>query len=102
MEELFNYELLQGKIIPAQAVMYLLAGYFATEKLNIHNTILFFNGKKAWAVAAASLPFAVGYIATGCEWQSVLITFFFTNTVYEYAAKFLINKITNYLKKLSS
>lgn len=102
MEDLLNYELLQGKIIPAQAVMYLLAGYFATEKLNIHNNILFFNGKKSWAVAAASFPFAIAYIATGGEWQSVLITFFFTNTVYEYAAKFLITKITNYLKKMSS
>lgn len=102
MEELLNYEWLQGKVIPAQAVMYLLAGYFATEKLNIHNTILFFNGSKAYAVAAASFPFAIAYIATGTEWQSVLITFFFTNTVYEYAAKYFINNITKYLKKLTS
>jgi hypothetical protein len=95
MEDLLTYSVIKGMIIPAQAVMYILAGHFATNLLNLHKIILFFNGSKAVAVAVASFPIAVVYIATGEAWESTLVTFFAANSLYAYGIKGLLN----YFKK---
>lgn len=82
-------------IIPAQAFMYIFAGHFATNLLNLHKTILFFNGSKAVGVAVASFPIALIYIGSGTDWESTLFTFFAANTLYAYGIKGLLN----YFKK---
>jgi hypothetical protein len=94
MEDLLTYSVLKGMIIPAQAIMYILSGHFATNILNIQKTVLLFNGNKAAVVAVASLPFAIVYVATGTHWENVLATFFAANTAYAYGIKNVINLIT--------
>lgn len=95
MEDLLTYSVIKGMIIPAQAVMYILAGHFATNLLNLHKTFLFLNGSKPFGVAVASFPIAVIYIASGTHWESTLFTFFAANTLYAYGIKGLLN----YFKK---
>jgi hypothetical protein len=83
MEDFLTFELIKGAYIPTLGSMILLAGYFVTDKLFLHDTILFLQGRKAWAVALASLPLAVGYVVAGEPIGSVVITYLATNGSYD-------------------
>jgi hypothetical protein len=94
MEEFLTFELIKGAYIPTLGAMILLAGYFVTDKLFLHDTILLLQGRKAWAVALASFPLAVGYVVMGASYESVLITYFATNGLYDHLIKSLKNLTT--------
>lgn len=91
MEDFLTFQLIKGAYIPTLGAMILLAGYFVTDKLFLHDTILFLQGKKAWAVALASLPLAVLFLAMGSTVESVLMTYFATNGLYDHLIKSLKN-----------
>jgi hypothetical protein len=91
MEDFLTFELIKGAYIPTLGAMILLAGYFVTDKLFLHETILFLQGRKAWAVALASLPLAVLFLVMGSTPESVLITYFATNGLYDHLIKSLKN-----------
>jgi hypothetical protein len=91
MEDFLTFELIKGAYIPTLGAMILLAGYFVTDKLYLHETILFLQGRKAWAVALASLPLAVLFLVMGSTPESVLITYFATNGLYDHLIKSLKN-----------
>lgn len=87
MEQILNFEIIQGSIIPALMALINLAGYLVTDKLYLHDRILLFNGNKATAVAVTAIPLAVLYYATGSAWESVLITYFAAVTAYDLLIK---------------
>jgi hypothetical protein len=94
MEDFLTFELIKGAYIPTLGAMILLAGYFVTDKLFLHDTILFLQGRKAWAVSLASLPLAVLFLFMGSTPESVLITYFATNGLYDHLIKSLKNLTT--------
>jgi hypothetical protein len=94
MEDFLRFELIKGAYIPTLGAMILLAGYFVTDKLYLHETILFLQGRKAWAVALASLPLALLFLVMGSTPESVLITYFATNGLYDHLIKSLKNLTT--------
>jgi predicted membrane-bound spermidine synthase len=88
MEDILTFELIKGAYVPIMGLMFFLAGYVATDKLFLHECVLFINGKKSIAVFFASAPIGLLYIAFNSEeWQSVLVTFLATNGLYEYFLK---------------
>lgn len=89
MEEIITFELIKGAYVPILGALILLAGYFVTDHLYLHQVLLFLNGNKAYAVALASLPIAVAFVATGTSWESALITYLSTNGLYDNILKHL-------------
>jgi hypothetical protein len=84
MEQILNFEIISGSVIPALAVLINLAGYLVTDKLYLH---LSFSTNKATAVAVTAIPLAFIYWITGSAWESVLITYFAAVTAYDLLLK---------------
>lgn len=87
MEALISYELFEAAYIPTMSAMVLLAGYLATDRLYLQDTILFLNGNKAMAVALISIPIAAMYVTLGHNLESVFFTYLSTNGLYDLLIK---------------
>jgi hypothetical protein len=88
MEEIFNIEILKNlSVNPVMMMMFFLAGYTATEKLNLHLCFAIFHKNKAYPVFLLCIPIAVIYLITGSKWEEVLGTYLFVNTFYSHGLK---------------
>lgn len=87
MTEVFDFAILTGSVKPFLVVLFFLIGYVVTDKFYLHDAIKWLKGKKEWAVGLFSLPFAVLFIATGEDWQTVTVSYLVTNAIYDYILK---------------
>jgi hypothetical protein len=87
MEQIFTPTYLIGLINPVMALLFVISGLVATDKLKLQNYLDLARGNKAIIVFLVNIPIALIYFLTGTNWEVVLMTFFASSGFYSYFVK---------------